>query len=117
MFLVILIVLCLDHENVHFLSCEFQNGLYSAIPHLLMTIVTGASGPLADKLMQDPMLTPTQVRRMLTCLGKSVNTYNSSVIYPNGSYPHLVPLFCTCAGSEGPKGSLSDIKFETFRLN
>ncbi|KAK2189401.1 hypothetical protein NP493_107g01011 [Ridgeia piscesae] len=49
-----------------------ENGLLSALPHALLSIVALCSGPLADFLMTDPMMTPTIVRKLFTCVGFGV---------------------------------------------
>ncbi|KAI0214180.1 Vesicular glutamate transporter 2 [Lamellibrachia satsuma] len=46
-----------------------ENGLLSALPHALLSLVALCSGPLADFLIGDPMLTPTIVRKLFTCIG------------------------------------------------
>ena len=35
-----------------------------------MTLMSAASGPIADALMSNPMLTSTDVRKMFTCIGR-----------------------------------------------
>ncbi|XP_064635986.1 vesicular glutamate transporter 2-like isoform X2 [Lineus longissimus] len=49
-----------------------QNGVLSAIPHVIMVIMSGMSGHIADWLIRNPMLSTTQVRRLLTCVGFGV---------------------------------------------
>ena len=47
-----------------------QNGVLSAVPHALMAFIAALSGPIADHLISDTLLTRTQVRKLFTGVGK-----------------------------------------------
>lgn len=52
-------------------SFDFQVGIVSALPHLVMTIVVPVGGQLADYLRSHNLMSTTNVRKLMNCGGET----------------------------------------------
>ncbi|XP_074660699.1 vesicular glutamate transporter 3-like isoform X2 [Tubulanus polymorphus] len=57
-----------------------ENGILSSLPHVLMVILSGISGHLADWAIRHPRFTKTQVRKIFTCVGFGMESLCSFIL-------------------------------------
>lgn len=51
---------------------DFQVGIVSALPHLVMTIIVPIGGQLADYLRTHNLMSTTNVRKLMNCGGEAI---------------------------------------------